>query len=272
MKVPILTYHAMNIAGNDYASNDHVALAEDLRSIHRMHLRIVPLSLVVDALLGDAPESAVDNSVALTFDDGSWFDWHDIEHPDFGLQRGFAGILRDFGAQTGAPAQATSFVIVSPEARATLDRTCMVGRGWWGDEWWPLAVREGLLAIESHSWDHNHSTLPRTAQRDGQTGTFATIETHVEADLEIRQANDWLDAHLPMRKSSLFAYPYGDSNDYLVKKYLPDHVAEHRLRAAFGGEPRPLESSSNRWLLPRYVCGLHWHAPDALAALLRGTG
>ncbi len=134
MRVPVLTYHAMNIAGNDYANNDHVALVEDLRAIQRHGLRVVPLALVVDALLGDAPESSVANSVALSFDDGSWFDWHDIEHPTFGMQRGFAGILRDFSTSTHAPVHATSFVIVSPQARTALDRTCMIGRGWWGDE------------------------------------------------------------------------------------------------------------------------------------------
>ena len=31
MRVPILTYHSNNVSGNDYASNDHVALAADLR-------------------------------------------------------------------------------------------------------------------------------------------------------------------------------------------------------------------------------------------------
>ena len=48
MRVPILTYHSNNISGNDYASNDHVALAADLRLIHDRGLRIVPLARVVD--------------------------------------------------------------------------------------------------------------------------------------------------------------------------------------------------------------------------------
>ena len=30
MRVPILTYHALNASGWDYGTNDHVALAEDL--------------------------------------------------------------------------------------------------------------------------------------------------------------------------------------------------------------------------------------------------
>lgn len=265
MRVPVLTYHSNNVHGNDYADNDHVALAADLRLIHRLGLRIVPLARVVDVLLGVAAESAVEQAVALSFDDGSWFDWHDIQHPSCGPQRGFAGILRDFAADTGAPAHATSFVIVSPHARSVLDRTCLVGRGWWDDSWWRDAQREGLLAIESHSWDHNHHTLPSATPR---SGTFRGIDSHAGADAEIRQAADWLDARLAPHRASLFAYPYGESNDYLLQDYLPRHMGEHRLRAAFGIEPAPVERRSPRWNLPRLVCGLHWDEPAGLQRLL----
>ena len=269
MRVPVLTYHSNNVSGNDYASNDHVALAEDLRLIRRKRLRIVPLSRVVGVLLGEVPDSEVSDAVALSFDDGSWFDWHDLDHPSCGPQRGFAGILRDFAAETGAPVHAASFVIVSPEARATLDQTCLAGRGWWGDDWWGPAQREGLLAIESHSWDHNHHTLPSTAQREQRKGTFRTIDSHADADAEIRQAADWLDAFLMPHRASLFAYPYGESNDYLVREYLPRFMHEHRLRAAFDTEPGPVHGASGRWRLPRYVCGQHWKSSADLLRVLR---
>lgn len=269
MRVPVLTYHSNNISGNDYASNDHVALAEDLRLIHRKGLRIVPLARVVEVLLGEIPESEVADAVAVSFDDGSWFDWHDLEHPSCGPQRGFAGILRDFVAETAAPAHATSFLIVSPEARSTLDRTCLAGRGWWGDDWWGAAQREGLFAIESHSWDHNHHTLPVTAQRDQRKGTFHAIDSYADADAEIRQSVDWLDAFLAPHRASLFAYPYGESNDYLVREYLPRFTHEHRLRAAFDTEPGPVHAASERWRLPRYVCGQHWASPEDLVRVLR---
>lgn len=270
MKVPILTYHSTNIFGNDYIDNDHVALAEDLRTIAGQGLRIVCVAAVVDALLGEAPPSSVDNAVALTFDDGSYFDWYDMPHPSCGPQRGFAGILRDFSARTGQRAQATSFVIVSPAARALLDHTCMIGRGWWRDEWWREAAAGDLIAIENHSWDHNHATLPHTAQRAQHKGTFKTIDNPTDADAEIRAAADWLDAHLAPCRSTLFAYPYGEWNDYLVRDYLPNHAHEHRLRAAFTGEPHPVEATSDRWLLPRYICGHHWKSPAELERLLRG--
>lgn len=270
MRVPVLTYHSNNISGNAYADNDHVALAADLRLIHRLGLRIVPLARVVDVLHGEAPESTLGKTIAVTFDDGSWFDWHDLDHPTCGPQRSFAGILRDFVAETGAPAHATSFVIVSPDARATLDQTCLIGRGWWGDDWWLPAQREGLLAIESHSWDHNHHTLPVTVQHEQLKGTFRTIDTYADADAEIRQAADWLDAHLAPHRASLFAYPYGESNDYLVDEYLPRFAHEHRLRAAFSTEPAPVEASSNPWCLPRFVCGQHWRSTDDLQRILDG--
>ena len=271
MRVPVLAYHSNNISGNDYACNDHVALAEDLRAIRRAGLRIVPLARVVDVLLGEAPESAVEDAVALSFDDGSWFDWHDIEHPTCGPQRGFAGILRDFALDTGSAVHATSFVIVSPAARAELDRTCLVGRGWWGDDWWDTAQREGLLSIESHSWDHNHHTLAVTAQREQRKGTFRSIDTHADADAQLRQASDWLDARLAPHRASLFAYPYGESNDYLVREYLPRHACEHRLRAAFGTDPAPIERESPRWELPRHVCGHHWNDPAGFERLLHAA-
>lgn len=272
MRVPILTYHSNNVGGNDYADNDHVALAADLRRLHAEGVRIVPLARVVDAFLGEGGEEPVENAVALACDDGSWFDWHDLDHPTCGPQRSFANILRDFSAETGAPARITSFVIVSPSARAELDRTCLVGRGWWGDDWYAAADREGIVAIESHSWDHNHATLARTAQHAQAKGTFRTIDTYADADAEIRIANDWLDANVRTPRSGLFAYPYGETNDYLVRDYLPNRIGEHRLRAAFGTDPEPVTRRSSRWNLPRYVCGHHWRSADELARLVASRG
>ena len=125
-----------------------------------------------------------------------------------------------------------------------------------------------MIAIESHSWDHNHHTLARSAQREQRKGSFKPIDSHADADAEIRQASDWLDVHCPTRRTSLFAYPYGESNDYLVREYLPHYMHEHRLRAAFAVDAQPIEAGSNRWLLPRYVCGQHWDSPAALERLL----
>ena len=46
-RVPVLTYHSMNVDGRDYANNDHVALAADLEWLHARAWQIVPLRAVV---------------------------------------------------------------------------------------------------------------------------------------------------------------------------------------------------------------------------------
>jgi hypothetical protein len=268
MRVPVLTYHAMNVGGRDYGDNDHVALAQDLRLLKRLGRRIVPLAEVVDAFLAQRLDRLA-GAVAITFDDGSWFDWHDIEHPSHGPQRGLAGILRDHRQASGAAVHATSFVIVSPRARETLDRTCMVGRGWWTDDWWDAALAEGLLDLQSHSWDHNHATLD--ARTDGRArGNFTAIDDRASADDALRQAGAWLRARWPGRRFDLLAWPYGESSAWVRGHYLPDPDAGHGLRAAFGTAPEPVHAGSDRWNLPRYVCGHHWRSPEELARRLCG--
>ena len=221
---------------------------------------------LVDALDGNVDISGP--CVALSFDDGSWFDWYDLEHPTYGMQRSFANVLSDFEEHTGQIAPATSFVIASPEARSTLDRTCMIGKGWWGDDWWIPATHSKRIAIENHSWDHQHETLPQIAS-GLPGGTFANVLDHTSADIQIRQASKYLDTLLPQRRTRLLAYPYGESNDYLVNEYLPRFRHEHGLDAAFGTNPEPVTCGSSRWLLGRYVCGHHWSSTDSLRLLLK---
>jgi hypothetical protein len=268
-RIPVLAYHANNILGDDYARNDHVALASDLRSLAVAGWQVVSAHRVAAALRGEA-EAPPARSVA----NEGWC-------PQVGCSRScqsnqppssnvIATLLRE-RRETMPGIHATSFVIVSPEARAELDRTCMVGKGWWGDDWWPAATREGLIAIESHSWDHNHDTLPATAMGDAKKGTFANVTTHAQADAEIRRAADWLDARLGTR-TTLFAYPYGEPSAYLREEYFPRHAHEHRVRAAFGTVPAPVTPASDRWDVPRYVCGFHWKSPAEFEALLRDAG
>ncbi len=260
----VLTWHSNNVLGHDYAENDHVALAEDLRVLAAEGCSVRPLAEVVDALFdgrGELPERCV----ALSFDDGSWFDWYSLPHPTLGVQPGFRRVLH----AAPLPVHATAFVIVSPAARAELDRTCLIGQGWWGDEWWPEASAEGLITVENHSWDHNHDSLSARVAADRPGGTFANIDSHALADAQVRQAADYLDAQRGAPGSRLFAYPYGEYSDYLAGEYFPRYRAEHRQSAAFSTDPRPLQASDSRWRLGRYVCGQHWRSPDALSSLLR---
>ena len=116
---PVLLYHSQNVAGNEYASNDHVALADDLRLINSLGLKIIPLAWLVDWLLGER-DMDIAHCVCLSFDDGVDADVRDLDFPGFGMQRGFLNIMRDFRNELGPGVQAnlhgTSFVIASPEA------------------------------------------------------------------------------------------------------------------------------------------------------------
>jgi|GEM_PF-2871180 len=188
MTALILTYHSMKVDGNEYSNNDHVALSMDLRLLTELGWTITPLSTIVDAVIHRKLDP-VNKWVAITFDDGSWFDWHDLDHPTHGQQKSMANILRDFSqinTRRGQPSiEATSFVIVSPKARAQLEVTCMAGHRWWGDEWWQQAQHEGVIRIQNHSWDHNHITLDSTAAVR-EKGRFSVISTYQEADAEMR--------------------------------------------------------------------------------------
>ena len=271
--IPILTWHAMNVAGNGYGDNDHVAFAHDLETIQSMGLRVVSLRSIAAALIEGRLET-LEDCVGLSFDDGSDFDFHDLPHPACGVQRSMANILADFRARRGAAAQprlhATSFTIVSPQARAELDTTCMIGCAWWNDDWWRDAEARGLVAVESHGWDHNHETLARTAT-SAPRGGFDVV-TRAEADAQIAQASRFLKARRGRGDDVLFAYPYGAANEFLCAQYFPDDSAAHGAFAAFTTDPEPVAAGVSRWRIPRYVFGWHWKSTESLEQLLRDAG
>ena len=276
MRIPVLTYHSMAVHGNEYWNNNHTAFRDDLRTITRMGYRIVGADQVVarhSAQQGASWDSGKD--VAITFDDGPDFDFHDLPHPTWGMQRSMLNLMKDFRTEVGVQAQpqlhATSFVIVSPDARQILDRTCMVGRDWWRDSWWQQALRSGLLGIGNHSWDHNHPTLPAAMSEERRRGggSFSVVDNFDAAEIQIAMASTFLHERAENPCAGLFAYPYGQSNDYLTREYLPQHGKRIGVRAAFSCAPMPVTEASNVWALPRYVCGDHWKSPEELAALLR---
>jgi hypothetical protein len=247
-------------------------LAADLRHLSRLGMRVLPLSRIVDALL-EGRLDALGPSVGISFDDGTDLDWRDIDHPRYGRQSGFARILDECASETGGSGFcATSFVIAGPGPRRELDQNCLGGAGWWNDDWWPETV-QGRIAVENHSWDHNHQQVfdadaPITDR--SRRGTFASVDTRESCDYQVRQAADYIDQRLaPYRQCSLFAYPYGEYSDYLVQEYLPMYRSEHRMRAAFTTAGEPLHAATNRWLIPRYVAGEHWRTPSELEAILR---
>jgi SAM-dependent methyltransferase len=271
--IPILTYHSLNIEGNDYLGNDHVAFREDLRLLTALGWRIVPLVDVVD-YLGRETSAWPEKCVAITFDDGTNFDYEDLEHPTAGTQRSMLNIMRDFQLEHShaQPAlHATSFVIASPQARCDMDRVCILGKGWMSDTWWQPAVASGLFHIGNHSWDHCHDSLKEIAQRDQLKGTFAGVDNEGDADAQIRRAAAAISRLAPNPGAVLFAYPYGTTSRYLVDDYLPRQAVTGGgfVRAAFSTEPELVTPATNRWWMPRYVCGHHWKSSKELEAILR---
>ncbi|HEX4332944.1 MAG TPA: polysaccharide deacetylase family protein [Usitatibacter sp.] len=271
MKIPILTYHSLDIAAGGYANNDLVAFDSDLATITRMGFEVMPLSRLVDAWLSAPQTLRSRRLIALTCDDGSDFDYRDLPHPVVGRQRSMLNILRDFreGHPGSQPELAlTSFVIVSPEARATLDVTCLIGQHWWNDDWWASAVASGLVEIANHSWDHNHESLPQEDFPGIARGTFSNISTEELADYEIAAAQARLASEAPNAGLALFAYPYGEANAFLTDSYLPRRGEELGIRAAFTDRRGFLEERSNQWALPRLVFRRDWADPPGLRRIL----
>ena len=271
MRVPVLAYHATNISGNDYASNDHVAFAADLRLIDDLGLRVVPLQWLVEQVSGLADRD-LSRCVALTCDDGSALDFFDLEYPGHGLQRSLYNCMLDFIAGRGAGAQPdlhlTSFVIASPQAREQMDSSCLFGRDWMNADWWRPAVESGMLAIENHSWDHNHPCLPSPGIDGMPRGSFLDVDNFARADAEIAAATRFINERIAPQKTRIFCYPFSHVADYLRDEYLPNFAEAHGMQAAMGDGATPVTESSDRWNLPRYICGWHWKSAAELREIL----
>ena len=245
-------------------------MASDLGTISELGFKVIPLSRVVDWHLGHVKDDEVSRTIAITLDDGSWFDYYDLDHPTCGVQRSMMNILKDFQARRHSPqsAHATSFVICSPEARSSLDKSCMIGKDWWGDQWWMDAVTSGIMDVECHSWDHVHTELDHVAQENQIKGDFSQVKTFIDCEYQFSRAGEYIGKVLGGRRPSLFAYPYGLASEYTVTEYLPKYQTRHQFRAAFTTEPKAVSKIDNIWRLPRFVFGRDWQSPEDLKNLL----
>lgn len=273
MNIPVLTYHSMNISGNSYAENDHVALASDLETIKALGFKVIPLNRVVEWHQGGIADEDVSRSVALSFDDGSWFDFYDLDHPTCGMQRSMFNILKgspQYKSQPGS-VHATSFVISSPDARLSLDKSAMIGNGWWDDGWWQQAKASGLMSIECHSWDHVHPELAHVAQQRQLTGDFAHVDSLIDSEIQFARAGEYIGEVLGGMRPTLFAYPYGTVSDYVATQYLPQYQSSHQFKAAFTTEAKAVSKTDSVWKLPRFVCGHDWKSPQELERILNAN-
>ena len=229
----------------------------------------------LDALvLGQRDDSELRQAVALTFDDGTDFDYYDLNHPYHGFQRSFYNILHDFQAECGQTAQpylqATSFVIASPTARQDLCRLSLAGLDWWRDTWWQTISSSGLGSIQNHSWDHNLPEVSTTCEEHQQKGSFDAIDTYPECQAEIAQAAAYIQQHhCPWPQ--LFAYPFGQSSAYIREEYFPRFGDQHQTLAAFGTAGAYVTRRSPRWNVARFVCGSDWRSPAQLVEILDGA-
>ena len=129
---------------------------------------------------------------------GSAFDFADFEHPQFGPQRGFLNIMRDFRARHGKEVlpklHATSFVIASPEARRCMQAEVAAPIRMNGSRTIGGAMRiaSGFMDIGNHSWDHVHHTVPQTVIGKPERDDFAIVDTFDGAEKEIREASKFI--------------------------------------------------------------------------------
>lgn len=272
MRGLILAYHSQNCGGYGYSDNDHCAFRQDLQLVHDHELPIIPLKDIAVSLSTGCHADLPRRFVAFSCDDGTILDWRDYQHPQFGWQRSFANILRDHMARHDLQGKGllTAFVIASAIARSAIDQGCYEGNPLSSDDWWPDAAREGLIAIENHSWDHVHPVLPDHMVTAASAGNFHAVDTYEQADLQVREASQFINQRLAGtgHRASLFAYPYGHESSYLSETYLPQYKQQHGIVGAFTTEHRFVDATTQAFKIPRLVCGDAWQTPAQLADIL----
>ncbi len=270
--LPILTYHSLHAPGDSYAENDHVALASDLETLHKLGFECVSLSEIADRVIaGDREWLESGHKVGLSFDDGVNHDFIDFVHPDIPTLKSFHTILAEFNQKHRlkwrTSFRATSFVIASQDATRILDQTCIAGRGDWHDGWWLQAAQSGLIQIGNHSWDHLHGTLPRVFHSRDARDDFSQVDNEEDAQDQIHNAEIYIRSVIGQQHATgLFAYPDGRRHAFLTERYLPE---QDLIRAAFTTDGRPVTAADNRWEIPRYTCGDHWNSAESLRVLLK---
>ena len=266
----VLTFHSHNISGNSYETNDHVALDETLTLLEQLRIPVVPMLEAVRRLRGGALDTLPERFACLTFDDGSDYDWRDLEFPGLGAQRSMRAVLRRHSAKLlgllwTKRAHATSFVIASADARREIASSALGDAGLMSDDWWHAAQSSGLMDIGTHGWNHVHPAVSEMAARPDLVEHFDRIDTVADAELQVGKSFAAIRARAGGDSARLFAYPYGQVADYLADAYFPK---QRDIVGALAAAPQPLMVDSDPWRLPRYVCGYNWKTNEELRSLL----
>ncbi len=140
----------------------------------------------------------------------------------------------------------------------------LFGQGHMSDDWWRSAANHPLLDIGNHGWDHNH---PDLAEEHHSRGGFTVIDTLEHCRRQVVQAGEFIQG-ITGQWPQVFAYPFGESSDYIRDEFFPEYGNEHHSVAALGTQAGLVSAQSNRWDLPRFVCGRDWSSPGELLATL----
>lgn len=268
LRVPILAYHASNITGNVYQLNDHIAFENDLYTLHHAGYQIVPLLWIAQWLHGERDLSALGNRIiGLSCDDGLDLDYKNGRYFDFGPQRSFYHILKDFVADVGQinqpHAHLTSFVIACQEARKKIDDVSLNSHQLLNHDWWQSAANDDLMAIENHGWDHRHPDIYPT-----EHANFISVEDEDTATKQVIQAKNLIERHILPQKTTQFAYPWGHTNEFLLNEFMPKQAQQAGITAAYTCGAEHVTVDCNPYNIPRYVCGFNWKSPKQLLALI----
>ena len=272
--IPVLCYHSWRIEGLAYATNDHVALEQDLLDLRTAGYQLLPIPTLISVLRDHSSRNLLADKklVCVTFDDGLLYDVEDKNDLQLGLIASFKTLLNQ---EHRVPKlfcegpKAVSFVIASPKAREEL-RFCSDPQGYWNlsDDWWLETAEGNTIAIGNHSWDHTHPDVNDVKQREGKKGSFLAIDNADDARAQVIDAQHAIDKQTQGLALKVFCYPFGEVPDFLCNEYLPIEGAAAGIEAAFSTGGDLVRPNSNLWNLPRLVCGEHWREEGALLPLI----
>jgi hypothetical protein len=269
-RVIILAYHSQAITGMQYENNEHVAFRSDVALLRRRAIPVLRLSHVVDLMRTGRFSRLPPKSACLTIDDGHDYDYLPVSHYTWGPQESMARILASaprtsWQRVTGQKLSATSFVIASPDARRQIAGDVKDNPDRMADDWWAAAQASGNLDIGTHSWDHVHPWVKEVQSRPHVMEAFQNVDSPEEAEFQVAKACRFVMSKTGHDAARLFAYPFGQVSEYLVREYLPSQTL---VRAAVTTEPAPVHADTSVWRIPRYVCGAHWKSEAELDRIL----